>query len=251
VSTPLTDVRCLVIGAGRGIGTAVAARIVADGGRCHATRRQTAAAGPGAPDCTWSVGDVRQPGDVDRMVSEAVDRLGGLDALVYCPGVAHVGPVADTPAAAWTEAFEVNVRGFGLAVRAALPVWHEQGNGCAVALSSQAARRGQSLIAAYTATKAAIDGMVRALAVELAPVVRVNAVAPGIVMTDMIAEDFARQARLDRVSTDEVAERSLRRIPLRDFQSADAVAAGVAFLIGRDGRHITGEVLAVDGGMSA
>jgi NAD(P)-dependent dehydrogenase (short-subunit alcohol dehydrogenase family) len=134
VSTPLTDVRCLVIGAGRGIGTAVAARIVADGGRCHATRRQTAAAGPGAPDCTWSVGDVRQPGDVDRMVSEAVDRLGGLDALVYCPGVAHVGPVADTPAAAWTEAFEVNVRGFGLAVRAALPVWHEQGNGCAVAL---------------------------------------------------------------------------------------------------------------------
>jgi NAD(P)-dependent dehydrogenase (short-subunit alcohol dehydrogenase family) len=93
--------------------------------------------------------------------------------------------------------------------------------------------------------------MVRALAVELAPVVRVNAVAPGIVMTDMIAEDFARQARLDRVSTDEVAERSLRRIPLRDFQSADAVAAGVAFLIGRDGRHITGEVLAVDGGMSA
>ena len=141
--------------------------------------------------------------------------------------------------------------GFGLAMRAALPAWRSQGHGCAIALSSQAARRGQSLIAAYTATKAAIDGMVRALAVELAPVVRVNAVAPGIVVTEMIQEDFARQAELDWVTTEDVAERTRQRIPLRSFQSADAVAAGVAFLIGPDSRRITGEVLAVDGGMSA
>jgi NAD(P)-dependent dehydrogenase (short-subunit alcohol dehydrogenase family) len=253
----LTGYRCLVIGGGRGIGAAVLARLLEEGGVCHATG-WTALDSPAsfpvddlAKGCSWSRTNVRDPDDVRRVVLDTVERWQGLDGMVYCPGIAHVGSIENTSTAAWNEIWEVNTRGFALAVQAALPAWRSQGSGCAVVLSSQAARRGQSLIATYTASKAALDGMVRALAVELAPVVRVNAVAPGIVMTAMIEEDFNRQADLDGLSPDDVAERTRLRIPLRRFQTPESIAGTVAFLLSTHARDITGQVLAVDGGMSA
>lgn len=265
---PLEPARCLVIGGARGLGAAIVERLVADGVRCHATTRHhppgirpvldepTGPAGLQQPGgrpspLTWSRGDVRDPADISRMLTEAVSALGGLDALVYCAGTAAVGPVEHLTPELWDEVHETNTRGFGLAVQAALPHWRANNSGCAVVLSSQAARRGQPLISAYTAAKAAVEGLVRSLAIELAPEVRLNAVAPGIVPTDMILEDFARQAALHGTTTAAVERRTLARIPLRRFQPATAVAAAVAFLISPAARDITGHVLAVDGGMSA
>lgn len=248
-SGPVPARHVLVIGGARGIGAAVVARVVADGWRCHATTRRAPAAGTAS--VTWSRADVRSPADITRAVAEALGALGRLDALVYCAGTAAVGPVEHLTAAAWDEVFETNTRGFGLAVQAALPHWRANGDGCAVVLSSQAARAGQPLISAYSAAKAALEGLVRSLAVELAPQVRLNAVAPGIVVTDMIMEDFARQAALEGVPIAAVRRRTVARIPLGRFQPAAAVAAAVAFLISPAGRDITGHVLAVDGGMSA
>jgi meso-butanediol dehydrogenase / (S,S)-butanediol dehydrogenase / diacetyl reductase len=247
--------RYLVVGAVRGIGQAVVARLLADGCACVATSRQPEHAShvDGAASAgLWFVqGDPRNRDDVHRFMQQAVQLLGGLDGVVYCAGTAAVGPLAQLTPADIDEVLDVNVKGVLYTAQEALPHLRESPDPCIVVISSQAAHRGQSLISVYTASKGAVEALVRSLAVELAAEVRVNAVAPGIVLTDMIREDFRRQAALESVPELAVEVRTRERIPLRRFQARESIAAAVAYLLSPDGRDVTGQVLRVDGGMSA
>jgi 3-oxoacyl-[acyl-carrier protein] reductase len=132
---------------------------------------------------------------------------------------------------------DVNLTGAFHAIRHAVPRLRARGGGSIVAVSSTAAQRGEAGHAHYAASKGALISLVKSLAVELGPTIRVNAVAPGWVDTDMSAEAIAA----DR-------EAILREIPLKRFATAGDVADAIAFLASDRARHVTAEVLNVNGG---
>jgi NAD(P)-dependent dehydrogenase (short-subunit alcohol dehydrogenase family) len=142
---------------------------------------------------------------------------------------------------------DVNLKGAFLCSRAFAA--QAGARGSIVTVASQAGKRGVANIATYCAAKAAQIGFTRALALELAPAVRVNAVCPGIVETELVTEQVRSQADARGRSADEVRAGWLAEVPLGRFQPASAVAAAVLFLASDEAGEITGEALNVSGGM--
>jgi NAD(P)-dependent dehydrogenase (short-subunit alcohol dehydrogenase family) len=246
--------RYLIVGGARGIGLSIAERLIREGATCVVTSRADGTSGQAEKHqakgrLRFLVGNPGTHAGVTQLVDGTLTCMGGLDGLIYSAATAAVGPVHTLTTADVDAVFDVNVKGFLYAVQAALPHLQRASDPCVIAISSQAARRGQSLVGAYAASKGAVEALVRCLAIELAPRIRVNAVAPGIVLTDMIYEDFLRQAMLEGSTEDAIAERTRGRIPLRRFQEPESVAAAVMFLLSVP--DVTGHILAVDGGMTA
>lgn len=173
-----------------------------------------------------------------RMVADAASTLGGLDGLVLNVGIGLGGGLAGTSAADWDTVFAVNVRGHFLTLQAALPLMSQGGS--VVLISSLAGLKPGSRLPAYDASKAAQLGLARHAAIEGARTgIRVNTLAPGLIDTP-----------LGRVATAGRPSRGTTRIPLGRQGTAWEVAAAAVFLLGPDSSYITGQVLAVDGGLS-
>jgi len=214
----------LVTGASRGIGAATAERLRADGWVVATAERSTGV-------------DLRDP----EAVRKAVDGLDRVDALVANAGAIVRKGVLETSLEEWQQLIDLNLTSvFGLAQAAARRMV-DAGGGSIVLLASMTSFTGGFNVAAYAATKGGVAQLAKALSNELAGrSVRVNAVAPGYVETDMTStiEDWRRR---------EIAA----RIPMGRFAQPAEIADVIAFLLSDDARYVTGTVIPVDGGFSA
>ncbi len=238
----------LITGASRGIGAATA-RIFAQKGwdvALHYHRSKSRAEQLGAELSAFGgkvvlvQGDMADSAAVNQLVDRAITQLGGLDALICNAGIAQpVGLLSDLSDAGWREIMSTNLDGTFYAIRACTPHFVRQQSGAIVTLSSIWGVTGGSCEAAYSASKAGIIGLTKALAKELGPShIRVNCVAPGVIDTDM-------NGNLDEESLAILADET----PLGRIGTPKEVAESIYFLCHQSSSFVTGQVLGVNGGI--
>ena len=247
----LAGKRALVTGGGRGIGRATALLLARAGASVavgYRSRRAEAEetikaveGGRGRSRAVAVAGDLGDPVAAQRVVDGAAQALGGLDLLIVNHGI---WPPDDVPVAAMTDAQWEGTRRANLdavlyVCRAAIPRLPDGGK--IVLVSSTAGQRGEAFHADYAATKGAVISFTKSLAVELAPRITVNCVAPGWVDTGMAQQPYGREKGKGKRDIE-------RTIPLGRVASAEDVAGPIVFLCSELARHVTGEILNVNGG---
>lgn len=184
--------------------------------------------------------DVRERAQVDRFIAEVKRRFGGVHHLINNAGIAHDGALWRLTPADWDAVLATNATGAFHCIAACSPHFREQHWGKVVNVSAHQATRPGFGVSSYAASKAALEGLTRAAAVELGPSnVNVNAVAPG----------FIRTERLDRLPRD-LIERTRKRSVLGRLAEPEDIARVVGFLCSDAAQHITGQTIVVDGGLS-
>lgn len=240
---------CLVTGAGRGIGRAVAQRLAADGHRIALTARSTdELAAVTLPTPTMTIpGDITEPGFVEALFAQVEAEWGPVEVLVANAGAAVSAPLVKTSDELWDAQLAVNLTAPFRCVRRAVPSMVGAGWGRIIVMASVASKAGGPYVSAYTAAKHGVLGLVRSAAAELATTgVTVNAVCPGYVDTPMTDGSVANIAARTRLTEDEARARLAATQPIGRLITPDEVADVVALLVGAPG--ITGQGINVDGG---
>jgi 3-oxoacyl-[acyl-carrier protein] reductase len=232
----------LVTGSGRGIGAEIAAKAGAEGARVAVHYRQSA---EGAEETAQRVrdaggevecfsADISDGGQAEGLVQRVIERFGRIDGLVNNAGRTQVGPFLEIEPADWDAVIRTDLTAAFHTCRAAIPSMLENGGGAIVNVASRLGQMGIAETAAYSAAKAGVIGLTRSLAREFGGRgIRVNAVAPGMIVTDMTT---------DLAESDE-GQRRLRDMPLGRFGRPDEVADAVIFLLSDASSLFLGQTL--------
>ena len=225
----------MVTGGSRGIGAATVKRFAAAGHRLFFIYEKEHDAARRVSEETGATAICADVAD-EEQVKAAFKQCGSVDVLVCNAGISYFNPINMTPSSQWDRIFDVNVKGIYHCVNAALPGFLEKQAGSIVTVSSMWGQVGASCESAYSATKGAVIALSKALAKELGPSgIRVNCVAPGVILTDMcanVAPDILEQLRLET--------------PLEQNGKPEDVARAIEFLANAE--FVTGQVLGVNGG---
>ncbi|MFY8115110.1 MAG: SDR family NAD(P)-dependent oxidoreductase [Rhabdaerophilum sp.] len=244
----LTGQHALVTGGGRGIGRAVAAALKGAGARVTITGRDPARLGA-ALEAGWA--DAAIPLDLtdEAAISPAIAALGPLDIVVANAGGAETQPFLKADAAHFRRMLDLNLIGTMLTFQAALPAMIERRHGRLVAIASTAAHRGYACTSAYSASKHAVLGLVRSLALEVARHgITVNAVSPGFTDTDLVAGAVDRLQDKGGLDRDSAKAKLAAENPLGRLIRPEEVAASVLFLAGEGASGLSGQSLLINGG---
>lgn len=225
----------VITGGSRGIGAAAVRAFAARGDRVYflyEKEHEKAAAVAAETGATAICADVADKAAVES----AFARIGDVDVLICNAGICHYGLMSMMEEAAWDRIFDVNVKGVYHCVNAAMPAFLRKHAGCIITVSSMWGQVGSSCEAAYSATKGAILGLTKALAKELGPSgIRVNCVAPGVILTDMCAN-----------VSEEILEGLREETPVGRNGRPEDVAQAMVYL--SDAEFLTGQVIGVNGG---
>ena len=225
----------VITGGSRGIGAAAVELFAAKGHRVYFLYEKEHEAARGVAEKTGATPICCDVAD-EEAVKAAFSQIGDVDILVNNAGICYYGLMSQMTGAQWDRIFNVNVKGIFHCVNAAMPAFLRKQRGCIINVSSMWGRTGASCEAAYSATKGAVIALTKALAKELGPSgIRVNAVAPGVILTDMCAE----------VSQD-ILEEMAQEAPVGRNGTPMDVARAMEYLA--EAEFVTGHILNVDGG---
>ena len=244
--------RVIVTAAAAGIGRATLETLVAAGARayvCDVDRAGLDDLQAALPEVGAMVADVADPAAVDQLLETALGALGGLDILINNAGIAGpTAPIEEIEPEDWARTLDINLKGQYLCARRAVPAIKAAGGGSIVNLSSAAGRFGFPLRTPYAASKWAVVGLSKSLAIELGSAqIRVNAICPGAVEGDRIDRVIAAKAEALGITFEAMRDDLVQKASMQRMISAQDIANMILFLCSDAGRLVSGQVIGVDG----
>jgi NAD(P)-dependent dehydrogenase (short-subunit alcohol dehydrogenase family) len=244
--------RVIVTAGAAGIGREVARTFLREGAQvqvCDVDRDALAALATSDPKLKATLCDVADRDAVTRFIDAAADALGGLDCLINNAGIAGpTGRVDEIPPEEWDHTLAVNITGHFNCVCAALRHLAKSSNPSIINLSSAAGRLGFPLRTPYAASKWAVVGFTKSLAIELGPLkIRVNAIQPGAVEGDRIRRVFAAKAQVRGVSMQTVADEAMSHASIKEMIAPQQLADMMVFLASLRGRTVSGQAISICG----